>query len=203
MSDEIARRDYFVERTVTSARAEGATVDAEAVARQAARDLGVLDRAISAGDLSTGKRTVTEEVPKPRGNAAQNLAANMGATTWDRPLGELDNERALPKLRGVDAVRLMAMEKRLRFLLQPVPGYALKVERDPTTGVVTNCEPLGNQCAHPAFANRLLGEMFCFSRGQGTYRGMKYADRWREYVRAVEDICNRSDAAVGVAWWVK
>lgn len=202
MSDELARRDYFVERAVTSARADGDVVDAEAIARQAARDLGVLDRALAEGDLST-KKEAKPAAPQPRGDAAQRLASSVGATTWERPLGNADDEKALPKLTGVDAVRLFAMEKRLRLLLQPVPGYVLKLERDPLTGAVTNCEPLGNQCAYPAFANLLLGHMFCFSRGQGSYRDMKYADRWRKYVRAVEDICNRSDAAVGVPWWVK
>ena len=202
MSDEIARRDYFVERSVSTARAEGYDINAEAVARQAARDLGVLDRALAVGDLSTEKRTAPP-LPKPRGNAAEGLASSIGATTWERPLGDLDNEKALPKLRGVDAVRLLAMEKRLRLLMEPVPGYVLKIERDPATGAITNCEPLGNQCAYPAFANLLLGHMFCFSRGQGSYREMKYADRWRKYVRAVEDICNRSDAAVGIPWWCK
>lgn len=206
MSEDLARRDHFVDSTVRAAKAEGRDIDAEAVARDVARNLSVLDRARAMGELQDPKprdKAAPRPTPeKPAVNHASMFAQRMGATMWEAPLTN-EPERQLPKLRGVDAVRLLAMDKRIRLLMTPVPGYKLKVTRDPTTGMVTDCEPLGNQCQYPAFANRLFMEMACFARSQGTYAGMSYADRWRKYVRAVEDICNRSDAVVGVAWWVK
>ncbi len=202
MSEDIARRDHFVDSTVRAARAEGREIDAEAVGREVAHNLSVLDRATATGELKVPERSAPTPRERPAVNHASMFAARMSATMWEAPL-TVEDERPTPKLTGVDAMRLLAMDKRIRHLMAPVPGYKLKVTRDPTTGEVTDCEPLGNQCQYPAFANRLFMEMACFSGARGTYAGMPYADRWRKYVRAVEDICNRSDAAVGVPWWVK
>ena len=193
MSEEIARRDFFVESTVRAAREGGYEVDAEAVARQAARDLSMVDRARALGDIDDGKtkRKPVEQAERPAVSHASAFAGRMGATTWEAPL-VAENMKPLPKLYGTDALKLLAMDARIRLLMAPVPGYKLKVTRDPTTGEVTDCEPLGNQCQYPAFANRLFMEMACYSRALGTYAGMSIDDRQRKYVRAVEEVCNRS-----------
>lgn len=204
MSKEIARRDFFVGSTVRAAQAEGRTVDVETVGQEVARDLNKLDRARSLGDIKVESRN--KDAPKPKRddhvNHAASFASRMGSTTWERPVG-LEREKPGPKLYGTDALRTAAMAVRVEFLLRPVPGYRLKFKRDPKTGEVTDCEPLGNGCQYPEFANLLLNERWCFSKPDGSYIGLPYKDRWRKYIRAIEDICDRSDAAVGVNWWCK
>ena len=206
MSEDIARRDFFVDRTVRGAREDGVEVDAERVTRDAARDLAMLDRAKALGDIREPEKRSKLETPppveRPRHDRVASFAQQMGATTWEAPIS-LSPEKQAPKLYGDDMVRATAMQARILLLMSPVPGYKLKITKDPKTGVITDCEPLGNACRYPAFANRLITEFSCFAGRRGTYAEMKYADRWRKHLRAVEDILDKSDAAVGVNWWVK
>ena len=202
MSKELARRDSIVESTVLAARAEGRTVDAEAVTNEVARNFGVIDRARAAGDLPDAKpRAKKPAQPAPPTDHAATFAGRMGSTTWQAPL--IGDDPTQKQLRGNDMLRLIAMRERINLLMAPVPGYKIKITRDPRTGVVTDCEPIWNACQYPAFANRLAMEFACYAGCRGTYAGMTYADRWRKHMRAVENILDKSDAAVGVNWWVR
>ena len=203
MSNDLARRDSIVESTVVAARAEGRDIDAEAVGREIARNFGVIDRARSIGEIRDPEPR-EQKAPPPRADVdhAQSFAARMGSTMWQAPVSAADDAPQV-QLAGNDMLRALAMKARILLLMEPVPGYKLKITKDPKTGMVTDCEPIGNACRYPAFANRLRQEFACFASRQGTYRDMKYADRWRKHLRAVEDILDKSDAAVGVNWWVR
>ena len=192
----IKRRDWFVDSTVRAATADGTTVNAEAVARAAAHDLSVLDRAVSLGeiDLNPPKRTGPR---KPVDyDPVKAKAAQHGQTLTTGSEGAEDNPLVIPT--GTEALRLFAMDRRIRILCKPVPGYRYKTDAQ---GQVD--EPLGNACEYPAFANLLFMHSMGFARGIMSYKGLNYEDRKRKYNRAVQDICDRSDAVVGFPWWVK
>lgn len=197
-SDSIKRRDWFVNNTVRAATVGGYTVDAEAVARAAAHDLSVLDRAVDLGEIAKpGTAPAKKPQRKPVDyDAARAVAQQRGQQLRTGPMGAEDRPLVMPT--GTEALRLFAMDRRIRILCKPVPGYRYKTDAQ---GQVD--EPLGNACEYPAFANLLFMHSMGFARGIMSYKGLNYEDRKRKYNRAVQDICDRSDAVVGFPWWVK
>lgn len=196
MSESLDRRDFFVESTVRAAKLEGREVDAEQVGREAARDLALLDKAVASGEINLNPDKPKKPDPVPKSDAAAKAARERGQSFIARPEGA--DDRRLPAISGVEALKLLAMDRRLRILCKPVPGYRFKCDKD---GLLD--EPIGNGCEYPLFANLVFMHTAGFSRGLMSYKGLNYEDRKRKYNRAIEDICDRSDAAVGYAWWVK
>lgn len=196
MSNPLARRDWFVDNAVRAAKSVGANVDAEAISRQAAKDLQLLDAATATGDVNAKTTPKAEKKPAPKGDAAKKKAREVGQKTWERT--QFAEDQPLESLKGSDAIKHMAKDARIRILCKPVPGYRFKCD---ARGMID--EPLGNACAYPRFANLLFMHSAGFARGIMSYKGLSYVDRMRKYNRAVEDILDQSDAAVGFAWWVK
>ena len=197
MSEDLDRRDWLVGTAVKSGKAMGLDVSAEAVERSAARDLEIVDRMKKSGSLA--QRTISkaekqerrnEETVRGQEKVAQ-LAAEKDATLSVSELPAVDSPIILPRLSGVEAEKLIAMHQRIMKICAPVEGYVMKY-----------AEPLGNQCQHPDLARRVLMHTACFARGIGSYSGLRYEDRQRKYVRAVEDICDASNGKLG-PWWVK
>lgn len=197
MSEALKRRDWFVGQAAKSAKDAGREVDAEVIARQAARDLDVLDRAVATGAIASKKEEKSaEEKSALRAEARQrssidNKAAELNAKLWEKAVA---NEPApiLKPPTGVEMERLIAMDKRIRILCKPIPGYRLK-----------RGEPLGNACEYPRFANLLFNHSTGFARGIFSYKGLNYEDRQRKYLVEVEKICNQSDAVIGFNWWAR
>lgn len=197
MSNPLARRDWFVDNAVKAAKSIGADVDAEAISRQAAKDLSLLDAATAAGDVKTATTPKNKKKPAPKGDAAKRKARQVGQKMWERvaPTGD---DRPLEPLTGDEAVKQAAKDARILILCQPVPGYRYKCD---ARGIID--EPLGNGCAYPKHANLLFMHSAGFARGIMSYKGLSYVDRMRKYNRAVEDILDDSNSYVGFAWWVK
>lgn len=198
MSDPHERRDWLVGGAVRAAKAHGQEIDVDAVARQAGRDLEVVDRARASGDIGTGasrKRKVVSPEEKPKkSNASKldDLARSKQSRIYERPLDATPEpaSKVIP-VRGLEAERLIAMHARVALICKPVPGYKLK-----------SSEPLGNQCQYPALANPILMHTACMARGLGRYKGLSLDERQRKYNTEIERICDLSNAVIGVGWWV-
>lgn len=196
MSKDLARRDWFVDNAVKAAKSVGANVDAETVSRQAAKDLSLLDAAVAAGDVNAKTTPKEKKKPSPKGNAAQKKARQVGQKMWEK--APTTEDKPLEPLTGNDAIKQFAKEARIRILCKPIPGYRYQCD---ARGMID--EPLGNGCAYPRFANLLFMHSAGFARGIMSYKGLNYVDRMRKYNRAVEDILDQSDAAVGFNWYTK
>lgn len=197
MSEALKRRDWFVDGAVRAAREQGREVDVEAVARQAAKDLDLVDRATASGALKIGKeskksRQDREDATDRAAKRIAEAAAKDGGKVYSKRVKAKEKTRPLPKLYGVDAMKLAAMQKRVADICAPVPGYVPKKGDD-----------IGAGSRHPALAAELAMHTMGMARGFMSYAGLSWEDRMRKYQRAVEDICDRSNAVFLVGWWVK
>lgn len=197
MSEALRRRDWFVDGAVRAAKNAGQEVNVEAVARQAAKDLTVVDRATADGSLKVKKerKRTTAERDEATDRAARRVAesaAKRGGKLYAKKLKPKERAKPLPKLYGVDAMKLAAMQQRIAAICAPVPSYV------PKKGDV-----IGAGSRHPKFAAELAMHTMGMARGLMSYVGLSWADRMRKYQRACEDICDRSDAVFLVNWWVK
>lgn len=194
MSDPLERRDWFVDAQAKRFRAAGVTVPTESLQRQAADDLRLLDRARSEGALKSRKDPRKATVAEPsaqRELKAEAQAAGIGATVRRRTLPKADKARRLAPLRGVSAQKTYAMVARLR-LIGTRNGHRLRTGQDMEHGF-----------AYAALARAAAEETTNHNAGRGEYVGKTAADRDRILFRRLGDICDRSDAVVGIAWWVK
>lgn len=111
----IARRDRLVASATRSLIARGETPDVEAIQRQAARDLAMLDRARAAGDIRTAS-SAPRPAPKPAGaaNPAAAMAAARGSTYFLENISKREKVEVIPTV----TPRQAALTKRIAELLR-------------------------------------------------------------------------------------
>jgi hypothetical protein len=197
MTDGITRRDRHVANWARSLKAQGVQFTSEDLQKIIAEDLRLVDRARAEGKLGNRKGPTKKKKGLRQGVArpdqhAEAIAAKQGQEFFARSIPTLETAPRVEKLTGVDAERDFAMQARVRLLSRRGPGRIhanQTIEQGPWE--------------YPAFANQIAMATLAYSAGLGGYRDLKPADRLRRYRRAIEDICNRSDAVVGFGWWVK
>lgn len=192
--DPHERRDWFVKNTVKSAKEAGIDVDPEAVQRAVARDLDTADKFKAENPPPPAKADAEarEQSHAKRRHAVEEFAAQRDSQLFEKPLPKRDRPLILPPLSGVDEERRLAMLRRLQMICQPEPGRTLKPG-----------ESFGTMFRAPKLVDEIFMHSIGFSRGVMSYVGLSYEDRQRKFTRAIEDICDRSNAVFGVNWWVK
>ena len=196
MTDGIARRDRHVARWAETLRSQGVEFSQETLERSIANDLRLVDRAKADGRIGRKRKKAKKArtgVARPDLHA-ESQAAKIGAEFFSRSIPTLQTAPVADasKLRGVEAERFFAMQRRIRILSQRGPGRIRAnqtIEQGPWV--------------YPNFAREIALTTIAFEAGLGGYRELSAEDRRRRFLRALEDICNRSDAVVGVGWWVK
>ncbi len=196
MSDDLARRDRLVAQWALSLKERGAPVPTETLQRITANDLRLVDRAKADGRLGTRKkpkkwRQRREGVARPNLHAEAQAAA-MGGSFFTREVKTLVDAPRVESVSGLDAERLVAMQRRIRLLTQRGPGR-----------IKSNQTIEQGPWVYPKFANEIGMTCLAYNMRIGGYRDLNMRDRNRRFYRCLQDICDRSDAVIGVAWWVK
>lgn len=184
----LARRDWFVDAAARRFLAAGAPVPTEALQRQAAADLRHLDAARASGALrvTTAPRKVAPKVADP----GQAEAAKVGGRLKVRSLPATDRLTAPPPLTGVDAVRDLAMKRRLKLIAQKA-------------GACKNGKDIGSGFEFRTLAEAVISTIVNHDARRGVYAGKSNADRDRILRNALERICDKSNAVIRPGWWVK
>ena len=119
----LERRDWFVEAQARRRKAMGLTVSTEALQRQSAEDLRLVDQARASGDLKVSRDSKADRDASIKRTAirtgvspAQVEAAKIGATAYVRPLPSQSVVRKPAALTGVAAQKHIAMEARIRLV---------------------------------------------------------------------------------------
>ncbi len=207
MIDSSTKKALHLATRAQHLKSLGVEVRSADLEREVASDLQLLDRARAEGALGGGKKRKKEQrrnyttdpaVARPELHA-EALARKAGGEFFARPTSGGNHrahasflKKALRGLNGVDAERLVAMEKRISLLSERGPGR-LKADQTMEQG----------PWLYPSFVMRIVTTTIAFSQKLGGYRGLTYVDRRRRFFRALEDLCNQSNAAVGFGWWVK
>lgn len=196
MTDGIARRDRHVARWAESLRQRGVPFSSEALQRSIAEDLRVAERAKAEGLIGRKKKTKKAKragVARPDLHA-EALAQKIGGEFFTRSIPTVQTAPVadVSKLRGVEAERHYAMQRRIKHLSQRGQG---RIKADQTLEQ--------GPWLYPTFAREIALTTIAYGACLGGYKDLNAEDRRRRFLRALEDICNRSDAAVGVGWWVK
>lgn len=195
MTDSLERRDWFVGLAARKMQAAGVSVPTEALQRQAAEDLRLVDRAKAEGALrarkDAKKLTPAEVIAQKQSLKAEAQAEKIGAHVRRRQLPVKDKQRRLAPLRGIEAQKTYAMAARLR-LIGTRSGLRLRTGTDMEHGF-----------EYAALARAAAEETTNHDARRGPYMGVSATDRDRILYRRLEDICDRSNAVVGVNWWVR
>ncbi len=195
MRDPLGRRDWFVEAQARRFRSLGLAVPADAIQRSVAEDLRLTDRAKAEGALtvkSTPKRmTVGEAVAEKRSRKADVQAAAVNGTVRTRQLPAVEKAKRLAPLTGLELQRTYAMATRLRLIGQR-SGTRLRTGQDMEHGF-----------QYARLARAAAEETTNHDARRGPYLGVCASDRDRILYRRLQDVCDKSDAIVGFAWWVK
>lgn len=195
MSSDLARRDRLVANWAKSLKASGVSFSTETLERVTANDLRMVDRARAEGRLLDKKR---KRKAKPHTGVArpdlhaEAQATKIGGQFFARPVATLIDASPRVSLSGVNAERTLAMQRRIRHLSQRGEGR-IKANETMDKG----------PWLYPQLAREIVMTTVAYEAGLGGYAGLNARDKYRRLRRALEDICNRSDSAVGVAWWVK
>lgn len=189
----LERRDWFVDAAARKAKALGVPVPTEALQRQAAADLTLLDNARRAGALRVGKdakkKAPADVAAEKQSRKAEAQAAAVGGRMRRKALPAVDRTRRGPKLSLLDQERLLKMSLRLRAI--GARAGQLRAGQDLQAGF-----------QFPALARAAAEATMNHGARRGEYAGKNATDRDRILFRQLEDICNRSDAVFGVGWWV-
>lgn len=198
--DPAERRNVHFVARAEARKARGAEVRPEQLKREVAEDLRLLDRMRSEGAIKQPSRRQRKKfAPKLTDRPlaarpelhAEALARKSGSEFFARAVKD-EKPRATPaeRLRGVDLERLIAMQKRVSLLLERGAGR-----------LASNQTMDKAPFLYPKFATEIGMTTIAFNAGLGSYKGLGLRDRRRRYYRALEDICNRSNAVIGVGWW--
>jgi hypothetical protein len=194
MSDDIARRDRLVANWATSLKRQGVEFSTDALQRVTANDLRIVDRARADGRMRTKRKPKGKQRPgvaRPQLHA-EALAAKVGGSFYAKTVADLGPAPREAKLRGLDAERQVAMQRRIKLLTERGAGRCLAnetIEKGPWI--------------YPSFAKEIGMTCLAYNMRIGGYRDLSDVDRGRRFFRALQDICDRPDALVGVPWWVK
>jgi hypothetical protein len=200
MADPLTRRDLHFAARANAIKAAGGEVRTDAIQRSVAEDLRLVDRAKAEGKLGQRRKAKKKHAPKFTDRPgvarpelhAEALARQSGAQFFARAVKDERPASPTAALTGVAAERMMAMQRRILLLSQRGAGRLKNnqtIEQGPWL--------------YPTFARLIVTTTVAFNAGLGGYKDLRPADRRRRYFRALEDICNKSDAAVGVGWWVR
>lgn len=194
MSDDLNRRDRLVASWAASLKASGIQFSQETLQRITANDLRMVDRAKADGRLGPAKRTKRKErkrdVARPHLHA-EAQADKIGGTFFAREVKSLLDAPAVADVKGVDAERLYAMERRIKALSARGEG---RIKSNQTFDK--------GPWLYPAFAREIGLTCLAFNMRLGGYRELSPRDRSRRFYRALQDICDRSTGLLG-PWWVK
>lgn len=192
MSDSpLARRDWHVAAAAQRLMARGVPVPTDALQRQAADDLRLLDNARRAGALKVRKdEKKPPAAPTEVSRVASRMAAEVGGRAYVKPLPVRDRRPRLAPVTGVDALKLAARVARIKAISQ-------KVAR------VRNGQEIAAGFEYGQLAQDLATVTFNYNAGTGAYAGKSAADRDRIYERQIDDILDRSNAVIRPNWWTK
>lgn len=197
--DPRQRRDVHFEARAQSLKARGIEVRSEEVKRQVAADLQLVDRVKAENPSMFGRRPrkkakpklTTADVARPDLHA-EALARKSGGEFYARAVDPNDNETVGRKLKGLEAEKTMALVRRLNILKRRGPGRIR-----------------GNQTMdqgpyeYPRLATKIACLGMSYEMKLGDFRGKTKAEANKILRRFLEDICDESNAVVGVPWWVK
>lgn len=195
------RKQLHFEARAKALKERGIEFRSEGLMQEVASDLRLVDRVRAEGGLGEKKKRKKASKPKlttplRKGVArpelhAEMLARQVGGEFFARSYAETATPRS-QRLTGVDAERVIAMQRRIALLSKRGPGR-LKSNQTIEQG----------PWEYPEFARQVALTTVCFNAGLGGYKDLKPLDKRRRFFRALEDICNRSDAVIGFGWWVK
>lgn len=170
--------------------ARGLPVSTEALQREAADDLRLVDAARASGALRVASSKPARKPAAPLGHRAQDQASRLGGKAYVKQLPAVDRPRVARKPTGVEAERMSAMIRRIALICQ-------KVDR------AKNGEEMGKAFAYPALVTALAIATQNKDMLRGPYFGRSARDRDRIYWAEIERICDQSNAVIRPAWWVK
>lgn len=190
MRSSLERRDWHVDAAARRLMALGIPVPTEALQRQAAGDLRLVDAARASGALRVRKDPKpTKRDPAATSNPAQRMAGRIGGTAFTRPI-PTKRRRPTEVLTGVDAVRVQAMCARIKLIATKVASLRAGGE-------------IGDAFEFRQLAQDLATVTFNHGARRGAYAGKNSIDADKIYRRQIEDICDRSNAVIRPNWWVK
>ena len=192
--------DWFVQHRVNAEADAGMSPNAESIAKETAGLLSEMDKAIAFGDITPRRRSPLEQRTQATkdNQLAESLAEQAGGKFFQRELPEVDPVKAMPALTGVDKQRHVAMMKRVTLLTSRSKKRRLRYGIDPIDAADFEYREL---------AMEIIEETLAMNHGATNKGGVSYSmlsknDRDRVYFAAIERICDRSNGAVGVGWWV-
>ena len=188
MSDAIARRDWHVAAAARRFLAVGAPVPTEALQRQAADDLRLLDAARAAGALRVRKEQKAAKRAPTASSAAQTMAAQAGGRAEVRAIQPA--RRVEEVLTGVEAEKVRAAQKRVALICER--SHRIRNGQDMEAGDL-----------YKSLTVDLREECFNHGARLGKYAGKSDIDADRIYRAAIYAICDRSNAVIRPGWWVK
>lgn len=193
MTDSLERRDWFVNAAARKAAAIGVPVSTEALQRQMAADLTLLDNARAAGALrektDTKKKSPEEVLAAKRSVKAEAQATAVNGVLRRKKLPAADKKRRGIVVTGVEAQKLHAIVRRLHLIGQ-------------RARTVRNGEDMESAFACPALARRAAEAQINHDAKRGEYAGKSERDRFRIYFAELQKICDDSNAVFRFGWWV-
>jgi hypothetical protein len=191
----IQKRDWYVDRQVKTAREAGLTPDVEAIAKETAALLSEVDRLVvpvKKAKPVTADRVAALEAKKTERQAPA-LAEQLGGKFVARDLPAQDAPRRIKPRTGVDQERYVALCQRIKLLCKRSTKRRLRYGQDAMDQA---------DFEYPAFAMEIVTETMNCNMRVGIYKFLSTDDCRRVRDAALERIADRSNAAVGVGWWV-
>ena len=193
MTDSLERRDWFVNAAARKARALGIPVSTEAMQRQMAADLTLLDNARAAGAIfektDTKKKNPEEVLARKQSIKAEAQARAVNGHIRRKRLPSVDKKRKGIVLTGVEAQKLQAVCARIRLI-----GLRAKT--------IKSGEDMEHAFQCPALARRVSEVQTNHDLKRGEYAGKSERDRFRIRFAALQQICDDSNAVFRFGWWV-
>lgn len=179
----------------------------QAYAKNGIHDTWEAFQALAAGDLLLTDKVNEELPPAPSQPSRNSLAPPVAETAGPRAAEQMASDLAGGKFQRREIVERPVIDdprKVLREIRKPKAEALFRRIR-----LISQVEPNGKRNAYseipyryPALAKDLMSEHADWHLHRRGYRFLSPIDRNRKFLRALEDIADRSNAAFGVGWWV-
>ena len=163
---------------------------------------------LAEGDLALTDKVNNEITPQATGTQRTSLIQEreqeQGPSIAEQMAGDLKGGRFVK--REIDDSPVIQSPKKA---LQAVIGekHTALMRR---LAMIVQCEPSlkrhefsDRPYRYPALAKDVMTAHTDFSFGRREYRFLNQKDKERKFLRAIEDIADRSNAVFGVNWWLK
>ncbi len=177
-------RTTLCEDLAIQERNQGRIPDGRAIEQHVDAEIEIFQKAERKKEESHTHHYPAKKQPKlNKDDPAADLAKQLGYKLIRQPASK--PKQSLACTCGV--CKVCAMMVRVRTLVATKPG---------TKGRAFDF-------IFPRFGTAIMNEFSDMPRGRGRYKGLSVANTHKAYFRALEDICDRSNSAIGLGgWWV-